>query len=127
MVNIEGVEILLTNSQVHDITQFPDITEFLFAADAMISDYTSAMFDYSLLRRPCFIYTIDKDDYDRGFYWEFEHLPFIIAETEEELIENVKSFSFNSYIDSLRTFQNEKWGLDEDGHSCERLYNWMIN
>jgi CDP-glycerol glycerophosphotransferase len=116
---------LLLYPHVHNVTDAPDITEYLFAADAMISDYTSAMFDFAILRKPCFIYAIDKDKYDRGFYWRFDQLPFPFAESENQLIDNIKSFHMESYINTLNTFINEIWGLDEDGQACKRLYDWM--
>ena len=125
MSKFKGISHITNYDNVYDITQAPDITEYLFAADVMISDYTSAMFDFAILRKPCFIYAIDKDEYDRGFYWDLKDLPFPVAESENQLIENIELFSFEAYIDSLNTFINEKWGLDEDGQSCKRLYNWM--
>lgn len=127
IAGVGGVETLMNYPNVHNVTKAPDITEFLFAADVLISDYTSAMFDFALLHKPCFIYAIDKDEYDRGFYWKFEQLPFPFAESEEQLIDNIASFDYDEYIHSLDKFQSEIWGLDEDGHACERLYNWMKN
>jgi len=125
MVDVDGINKILNYKHVHNITKVPDITEFLFAADLMISDYTSAMFDFVILRKPCFIYAIDKDEYDRGFYWTFEQLPFPFANSEEQLINNINCFNYDKYCLLLEKFQNEVWGLDEDGHACERLYDWM--
>lgn len=125
IANIEGVDRLLTNEHVHNVTQIPDITELLFAADVMISDYTSAMFDYAILRKPCFIYAVDKDEYNRGFYWKFEQLPFELAENEEQLIKNIIHFNTKKYQLKLNHFINNVWGLDEDGYACERLLKWM--
>lgn len=124
---IKGVEKLLSNPHVHNVTFAPDITEFLFAADVMISDYTSAMFDFAILKKPCFIFAVDKDEYNRGFYWELEKLPFSFADSEKQLIDNIETFSIDSYIDSLNKFISYRWGLDEDGQACEHLYNWMKN
>ena len=125
IANIEGLDKLLINKHVHNATNFPDITELLFAADVMISDYTSAMFDYAILRKPCFIYAVDKDEYNRGFYWKFEQLPFGLAENEEQLIKNIIFFDAKEYQVKLNHFINNVWGLDEDGYACERLVNWM--
>lgn len=125
MSRIKDLSQITNYDNVYDVTQAPDITEFLFAANAMITDYTSAMFDFAILKKPCFIYAIDKDEYDRGFYWELEQLPFPIAESEEQLVHNIELFSLESYIDSLNRFVNEVWGLNEDGQACERMYNWM--
>lgn len=125
LANIKNIDSIINYNHVHNITKAPDITEFLFAADIMISDYTSAMFDSIILCKPCFIYAVDKDEYDRGFYWTFEQLPFPFAESEEQLISNIISFDLNKYYKSLDKFKSEIWGLDEDGCACERLYNWM--
>lgn len=125
MAGIKGIDTLTDQPHVHNVTQAPDITEFLFAADVMISDYTSAMFDFTILRKPCFIYTIDRKEYDRGFYWTFGQLPFLLAENEEQLKQNIEHFSIEDYEQRLDKFQAEIWGLNEDGRSCERLLSWM--
>lgn len=125
IANIEGIDRLLINKHVHNVTQIPDITDLLFAADVMISDYTSAMFDYAILRKPCFIYAVDKNEYNRGFYWEFGQLPFDLAENEEQLIKNIIHFDINKYQMKLSHFINNIWGLNEDGCACERLFKWM--
>ncbi len=125
--NIGGIDEITDHPHIHDVTQAPDIVDYLFVADYMISDYTSAMFDFALLGKPCFIYATDKDEYDRGFYWTFDQLPFPFAETEEQLVNNIKNFSISEYHKDLNNFKNNIWGVDEDGRGCERLYNWMLN
>lgn len=125
IINIEGIDSITSHKQCHNITQASDITDFLLAADVMISDYTSAMFDFALLRKPCFIYAIDKVEYNRGFYWDLSILPFPIAENSNELIKNIFEFDIDKYNSMLNQFQNSIWRLNEDGKGCERLYNWM--
>lgn len=116
----------ITNFEnVYDITKEPDIQEYMFAADTMISDYTSAMFDSIILRKPCFIYAIDKDEYDRGFYWRLEELPFSVSTNSEELADSVRRFDAEKYFEKIERFKNEEWGLEEDGKACERLYEWL--
>lgn len=125
MSKIKDLSQITNYDNVYDVTQTPDITEYLFASDVMITDYTSAMFDFAILRKPCFIYAVDKKEYDRGFYWELNQLPFPVAESEKQLIDNIAIFSVDSYNESLDRFIHEVWGLDEDGQACERFYNWM--
>lgn len=125
MADIENIESLVNYRHVHNITQAPDITEYLFAADLMISDYTSAMFDFALLRKPCLIYAIDTDVYNRGFYWSFDELPFSLTKNETELINCIDSFNIDAYQNKVNYFINKIWRLEEDGQSCKRLYNWM--
>lgn len=127
--NIESlgnVDALTNFAHVRNITKAPDILDYLLASDAMISDYTSAMFDFSLLERPCFIYATDIQDYDRGFYWDLEKLPFPIAQTHDALESNLKTFNHDLYKIRLRDFMKNDWGLCEDGNACKRLYDWML-
>lgn len=125
MSKIKGVETLINDPRVLNVTNAPDITELLLASDVIISDYTSAMFDFCRLGRPCFMYAIDSDTYNRGFYWKLEDLPFSLAKNENELLDNIKRFNIDSYKRKVTKFVKESWGLFEDGHACESLYNWI--
>ena len=53
-----------------DVTDYPDMQELLAAADMLITDYSSCIWDYSFLYRPCFLYTPDLREYlaKTGFY-----------------------------------------------------------
>ncbi len=58
-----------------DVTSWPDIAELYLAADVLLTDYSSAMFDFALTGRPMLFYTYDLDEFRdrmRGFYFEFE-------------------------------------------------------
>lgn len=125
MSNVKDLSEITNFDNVYDITKAPDITEYMFAADAMISDYTSAMFDFIILGKPCFIYAVDKDEYDRGFYWPLEDLPFPLATNSEQLVLNISSFNATSYRKDIKRFQSDVWGLQEDGNACVRLHKWM--
>ena len=74
---------------VIDVSAEHDTTPLLAAADALITDYSSVMFDYVLLDRPMIYYVPDYDDYvhhARGTYFSLaEVAPGPLAFTEEEL------------------------------------------
>ena len=125
MSNFKDLSYITNFKNVHNVTQAPDITEFMFAADAMISDYTSAMFDFIILDKPCFIYAIDQKEYDRGFYWSLDSLPFPIAKNSQELITNIEEFTPTAYKEKTDDFKKNIWGLEEDGKAGDRLYEWM--
>lgn len=52
-----------------------DIAELYLLSDLLITDYSSVMFDYSLLKRPMYFFAYDLENYRdalRGFYFDFE-------------------------------------------------------
>lgn len=89
------------------IKQFPhgvDNYSFLNCADALITDYSSVFFDYSLTRKPIILFMYDYDEYmhDRGMYMDVATLPFRKIYDEEELADVLSSESFltDSYKDT---------------------------
>ena len=72
---------------VVDATAYPDMQELLCAADLLITDYSSSMFDYALTGKPIVRFATDIEAYrkDRDFYFPLEELPFPLARSNEEL------------------------------------------
>lgn len=72
---------------VVDATAYPDMQELLCAADLLITDYSSSMFDYALMGKPIVRFATDIEAYqkDRNFYFPLERLPFPLARSNEEL------------------------------------------
>jgi CDP-glycerol glycerophosphotransferase len=58
-----------------NVTAYPDISELYLVSDVLVTDYSSAMFDYAVTGRPMLFFTYDLADYRdnlRGFYVDFE-------------------------------------------------------
>lgn len=74
---------------VIDVTDYPDMQELLVAADILITDYSSSIWDFSLTGKPCILYVPDKDEYlsDRGTYTPMDVWPGLMAATKDELIQ----------------------------------------
>ena len=72
---------------VLDATEYPDMMELLCAADLLITDYSSSMFDYALTGKPIVQFATDIEAYrkDRDFYFPLDSLPFPLARSNEEL------------------------------------------
>ena len=63
---------------VRSVAGVHDITPLMLISDALITDYSSVMFDYALLDRPLLFHVPDLDDYlhGRGAYFDLvEHAP----------------------------------------------------
>ena len=61
--------------RVHDVTRYPDVAELFLAADALVTDYSSVMFDFVLTDRPVVLLVPDLEQYrdvERGFYFDIE-------------------------------------------------------
>lgn len=116
---------------VIDATQYSDSQELILGADAFISDYSSMIFDAAMTNIPCFTYAKDYVEYknSRGLYYNLEDLPFPLATTNEELMNNIKNFDSDSYHSKWEAFKKQM-GLVETDSSAEKiadLVNDVIN
>jgi len=59
-----------------DATDYKNVAELYLAADVLVTDYSSSMFDFSVTGKPMIFLAPDFDDYvsKRGFYFDFEQL-----------------------------------------------------
>ncbi|MBR5501068.1 MAG: CDP-glycerol glycerophosphotransferase family protein [Clostridia bacterium] len=106
--------------KVYNATTISDLYELIPAADIVISDYSSLMFDAGLIGKTVFLYATDIEAYkaDRGFYFELNKLPFMLAENYEELLHNLQVFDAASYRQRLQQF-NDSIGYFEHGNASE--------
>jgi CDP-glycerol glycerophosphotransferase len=103
-------------------SDYSDMQELLCAADVLITDYSSSIWDFSFTYKPCFLYVPDLEEYkfNRNFYTPIEEWPFPLAETNQELIENIKNFDDIEYIKNVKK-HHEDLGSYETGHATERF------
>ncbi len=111
-----------------DASQYENGIELASAADALISDYSSIMFELAFVKRPVFVYAPDKEEYlknERGFLIDLESLPFPISKTNDELIGTIDGFDLSAYRDRVDHFL-EDHGVSEDGHASERAADFIL-
>ena len=116
---------LQNSPEVIDMTRYHDMQELLCVSDMLITDYSSSMFDYAMLRRPCLLYATDVEQYDRGYYYDFCELPFPLARNNEQLKELIKNFDTDSYLSTLEEFLSHTLGIKERGVAAKELAEWM--
>ncbi len=110
---------------VINATSYPDMQELLVAADALITDYSSSIFEFMLTDRPAFLFSQDHENYirsERSMYFDLKELPFPFVETEDALVEAIGGFDQDAYHQQLKEFYKAV-GLKEDGHGSERIAN----
>mgnify|MGYP004660308555 CR=1 FL=1 len=125
-VSREQIE-ALKEQAVMDATMYTDVQELLAAADAMVTDYSSAIFDFMLTKRPGFILAEDYDAYEqvRGFYYPLTDTPFPLAKTDVELLEQIRIFDEERYGQKIDAFLEEK-GSVEDGNAAKRVAELIL-
>lgn len=109
-----------------DVTAYPDMQELLCAANVLVSDYSSCIWDFSLTEKPCFLYAPDLSDYrcERDFYLDIHRWPFPLSETTEQLARNVLQFDFAAYKAAVNDHLSEL-GSRETGHAAETLCEFV--
>lgn len=104
-----------------------DLYETLSITDILISDYSSLIFEYMILRRPIIQYIPDYDSYfnTRGVYFNINEMPFVQARSTDELVEIIKEKGELLVNQRLEGFI-EKLGVFENGNASEIVSNIII-
>lgn len=116
---------LVAYEGVVDGTMYHDMQELMCAADMLITDYSSSMFDFSLQGKPCMLYAPDMKQYDRGYYFNLRELPYPLAESAVELKSNIENFDAEAYAQKLDDFLTRRVGVKEYGNAAQQLAQWM--
>lgn len=112
--------------RIVDVTGVPDITPLLLLADALVTDYSSVMFDYALTHRPIVFYAYDWEEYAhdiRGTYFNLlEEAPGPVARTEEELLSTLSDLDAvrAKYGDQVKDFV-ARYGEYDRGDAAARI------
>ena len=104
-----------------------DMADYLQVADILLTDYSSAMFDFSLTEKPCFLYADDLENYqnkERGFYFKIYDLPYSLAQNQDELINSIVEFDWEIYKKDVQKML-ESLGNCDDGKSSERIARYI--
>ena len=116
---------------VIDVTTYPEVTDLFLAADAMVTDYSSVMFDYSVTRRPMIFYVPDMDDYRdslRGVYFDLSEVaPGPVLSTQEEVTAAIRDLANagDRYASAYEAWV-ERFNHHDDGHSAERVVRRLL-
>jgi CDP-ribitol ribitolphosphotransferase len=117
----------LIQGRVTDVSDYPDLNGLLAASDVLVTDYSSIIFEYSLLNKPMVFYPYDLESFrsqQRGFYVDYERfVPGPIARNEEQLAEAVRKALNQEEVSAFR----EKHFDYLDGKSTERLIQDIMN
>ncbi|SDK69637.1 bifunctional glycosyltransferase/CDP-glycerol:glycerophosphate glycerophosphotransferase [Streptomyces indicus] len=120
---------LAGHPQILDVTGHPRVEDLCRASDALITDYSSLMFDYACLDRPIITYAPDWQAYRlaRGTYFDLlsglpGETPGAVATTEDDLISLLRDGSWDTEETAkLREAFRARFCPYEDGRAAERV------
>lgn len=108
-----------------DVTRYPDVTDLLIAADALLTDYSSLMFDFAVTGRPILFLTPDLAEYrgSRGFYLDFEaDAPGPLLSTSEEVVAQLADMpGLVAEYRARYAAWNARFNAWDDGHAAKRV------
>lgn len=106
-----------------DMTHQLTIEELMCICDVCITDYSSLIFEYSLLEKPLVFYAYDLEEYDdfRGFYYSYEEMtPGPVFKREEDVIQYILHMDEKFNVEEMRQFR-KKFMEACDGHATQRI------
>lgn len=117
--------------RVVDVTAYPEIQDLYLASDALVTDYSSAFFDYAILRRPIVFYAYDLHRYRdqlRGFYLDYSRdLPGPIVEDPTALWRTLRIALESSpeQLANVVDFASE-FAPHDDGQAARRVVDELL-
>jgi CDP-glycerol glycerophosphotransferase (TagB/SpsB family) len=118
-------------SVVRDVCGHPDIRDLYLAADVLVTDYSSTMFDFAITGKPILYFTYDLDyfrDELRGFYFDLaEAAPTPLLRTSKELVDAIADVDAIAaeHADRYARFRSTFTHL-EDGAATQRVLHLLF-
>jgi CDP-glycerol glycerophosphotransferase len=120
-----GLQELQERGALIDVSGHPVVEELCLAADALVTDYSSIMFDYANLDRPIVIHADDWETYrtTRGVYFDLmAEAPGPFARTQAELTEILTTGAWrDERAAKARTAFRRRFCEYDDGRAAERV------
>jgi CDP-glycerol glycerophosphotransferase len=119
------------HKRVLDVSSYSDIRDLYLAADVLITDYSSVMFDFAVTGKPILFFTYDLEHYRdtlRGFYFDFEkQAPGPLLTSTEAIIDALGDLEdvSNRYRAAYQSFRNTFCHLD-DGMASQRVIDTLL-
>ncbi|WP_424936611.1 MULTISPECIES: CDP-glycerol glycerophosphotransferase family protein [Bacteria] len=118
-------------ARVIDVTGYPDTGELLLAADALITDYSSVMFDFSVSGKPMYFLVPDLEHYRgklRGFYFDLAaRAPGPLVRSQDELVDALADLgTVARYADRYVSWQAQ-FNARDDGAAAARVVSRILD
>lgn len=114
-------------NRVLDLSKESEINDLLFVTDLLITDYSSVIFEASLLDIPILFYAFDLEEYivTRDFYYPFKNfVPGKIVRNMEQIIDAIQRKDYEQ--EKVIKFK-ERFFADLDGKASNRVAEFIMD
>lgn len=109
-----------------DAGKYPNINDLFYITDLLVTDYSSSIFEFSLMNKPMLFFAYDEIPYSfsRGFHRNYDQsAPGKIVHTFDELLKAIEQKDFE--------FEKVKQYVDFhfdyiDSNASDRVIDWLI-
>ena len=109
-----------------DVGRYPNINDLFYITELLITDYSSNIFEYSLMRKPMLFFAFDEIQYSfsRGFHRPYEEsAPGKVCHTFEEVLKAIEEKDF----DYPKVEEYVTKNFDHiDSNASDRVIDWII-
>ncbi|MBE5881005.1 MAG: teichoic acid biosynthesis protein [Lachnospiraceae bacterium] len=109
-----------------DVADFPNINDLFYITDLLITDYSSNIFEYSLMKNPMLFFAFDKIQYSfsRGFHRPYEEsAPGKVVYTFDELLRAIREKDFEE--EKVQEYVDHHFDYIDSGAS-DRVIDWLV-
>ena len=123
-------DLFLYDNNIINGSSFSDQQELCMIADCLITDYSSIMGDFILMKKPVFLFVPDLERYSnsatgRGLREMFFKLPFSLNLNQYSLEEQIMEFNDLVYNREVDSFLQVYYHPIDDGHASERVVDYL--
>jgi CDP-ribitol ribitolphosphotransferase len=109
-----------------DVNAYPNINDLFYITDLLITDYSSNIYEYSLMRKPMLFFAFDKIIYSfsRGFHRPYvESAPGKVCDTFDEVLSAIREEDFQ--LEKVEEYV--KLHFDNiDSNASDRVIDWIL-
>ncbi len=109
-----------------DLTSYHDINNLFYITDLLITDYSSCIYEFSLMHKPMLFFAFDQMQYSisRGFHHDYRlAAPGKVCNTFDELITAIKTKDFE--FNKVEEYVSRNFDV-VDSNSSDRVIDWFL-
>ncbi len=109
-----------------DVGRYPNINDLFYITELLITDYSSNIFEYSLMKKPMLFFAFDEIQYSfsRGFHRPYEEsAPGKICHTFDEVLAAIANEDFD--YPKVEEYVEKHFDYI-DSHASDRVIDWIL-